>query len=264
MLKILHGDWIDKLRTLEPDSIDLTVTSPPYGEARTYGREGPSDFQFEPGAIELLRVTKPGGVVCWNVGDTTVKGSETLAPFHQAIVFKSIGFNVHDTMIWEKPNFAHPEKVRYHQLFEYVFVLSKGSPKTFNPLKDKKNLYAGSGTYGINSMREPNGDRSIRKRNIITEYGMRGNVWRMPSSGQEDICAAKEHPATMGRGICRDLILSWSNEGDTVLDPLAGSGTTGAEALRLARKAVLIEREPAYWPLIEQTCHVTPGLPLGD
>lgn len=264
MIQILQGDSVEQLARLPSGSIDLIVTSPPYGELRTYG--GPFNWLFQGTAKQLFRVLKEGGVCCWNVGDSVVDGSETLAPFEQAIHFKRVcGFSVHDTMIWEKLNFANPESVRYHQLFEFVFILSKGKPATFNPIKDKRNATAGRiGCLGKNTYAKRDGSRSVRAHTYVTnEFGMRGNVWRGRTRGQEEFCKKLPPPAMMPRWLVRDLVLSWSNAGETVLDPFGGSGTTGEEALKLGRRATLIELNPEYCRLIRQRCDsITAGLPL--
>jgi DNA modification methylase len=259
-LQIIQGDALEMLRTLPSESVHLVVTSPPYDKLRTYGGYS---WDFEGIARELYRVLVPGGVLCWNVNDSTVDGSETLTSCKQKIFFREqVGFRVHDTMIYEKLNFSHPESSRYHQMFEYVFVLSKGALRVFNPIKDKPNKYAGTGTFGVNSLRERDGTMKVRKRNIIEAFGRRGNVWKGKTRGQEDVCGECPHPAMMPKWLARDLILSWSNPGDVVLDPMAGSGTTGTEAIANARRAILIELNPAYVELIRQRTNVTPGLPL--
>jgi DNA modification methylase len=125
--KLHLGDSAQVLQTIDAESIDLTVTSPPYDNLRTYNG---FTFDFETIARELYRVTKPGGVVVWVVGDATVKGSETGTSFRQALFFKDVcGFNLHDTMIWAKPNPVPTQSTRYQASTEYMFVLSKGAPK---------------------------------------------------------------------------------------------------------------------------------------
>lgn len=249
------------MKPLPDGSIQLVVTSPPYDNLRTYGGHS---WDFENTARQLTRLLCDGGIICWNVGDSVVDGSETLTSCKQKIFFREeCGLRIHDTMIYEKSNFGQPERSRYHQLFEYVFVLSKGKPRCFNPIKDKPNAWAGTGTFGRNTLRESDGTMGERKRNIIEPFGMRGNVWRGNTRGQEDCCDGVSHPAMMPKWLARDLILSWSNVGDTVLDPMAGSGTTATEALALGRKAISIEVNGDYVPLIDRaTSNVTLGLPL--
>lgn len=250
--KILQGDALIRLRDdIASESIHCVVTSPPYDDLRSYG--GDFEWNFEGIATELYRALAPGGVACWNVGDSVVNGSETLTAFRQAIYFVDrVGFRMHDTMIWQKSNFSNPEKVRYHQLFEYVFILSKGKPRVFNPICDKPNKY--SGPLGKNTFRAKNGERAERPIKNGREFGMRGNVWTGNTRGQEMVCAKCEHPAMMPKWLVKDLIFSWTNAGDVVLDPFAGSGTTGEAAISNGRQFVGIELNPEYIPMIVRSC----------
>ena len=225
---IYHGDCVDVMRTFPEGVIDLTVTSPPYDNLRTY--KGYT-FNFEEIAKELYRVTKQGGVVVWVVNDATIKGSETGTSFRQALYFKEIGFNLHDTMIYLKNGASFPagkNSNRYSQVFEYMFVFSKGKPKTANLLKDKPNKWAGSSTFGVSSNRQKNGKIKKGSKRIVGEFGYRTNVWEIPNgkgySASDDI--AYEHPAIFPEALAEGHILTWSNEGDIVLDPMCGSGTT--------------------------------------
>lgn len=234
----------DGLALIGRNEIPLTVTSPPYQNLRSY--KGYS-FNFEETAQHLLRVTVPGGIVCWVIGDSVQDGSETLEPFRQALFFKYNGFSVHDTMIYQKSNFSNPEKTRYHQVFEYVFIMSKGKPRTFNPLKDRKNVSAGKiGSLGVNTCTQVDGSKLIRPRKVNTAYGMRHNVWLGKTRGQEEMCKELKHPAMMPKWLARDLILSWSNPGDVVLDPMMGSGTTAQMAIETGRQYLGFESAPEY------------------
>jgi site-specific DNA-methyltransferase (adenine-specific) len=244
MIDLKLGDCLEIMKSLSDASIDLTVTSPPYDNLRTYNGYS---FDFRGIAKELYRVTKDGGVVVWVVGDATINGSETGTSFKQALYFKDIGFNLHDTMIWKKPNFSNPSSNRYHQTFEYMFVLSKGKPKTFNSIKDRKNIYAGNlGSVGENTSTQVDGTKKIRERKVIAEYGQRHNVWEMNTSGQENMGKELKHPATFPERLAYDHIISWSNEGDTVLDCFLGSGTTGKVAKQLNRQFIGIEISLEY------------------
>lgn len=261
MIEIHQGDWVERLRELPDDSVDLTVTSPPYDDLRTYGGH---KWDFASGALQLFRVTKPGGVVCWNVGDATIKGTETLTSFRQAIYFKDVcGFFVHDTMIYMKSNGSKPNPRRYNQVMEYIFIFSKGVPSTVNLIRDKPNVTAGKSVFGKHTMREKDGSMTLRKNRIVAaEFGVRGNVWLGNTRGQEDVCQALPHPAMMPKWLARDLVLSFSNPGDTVLDPMAGSGTTGMAAIETGRNTILFENNPDYIPVIQQSCNITPGFKL--
>lgn len=230
--KIYHGDCLEIMRQFNSESIDLTVTSPPYDNLRTYNG---FSFDFESIAKELYRVTKSGGVVVWVVGDATVKGSETGTSFKQALYFKEIGFNLHDTMIYQKSHVSFPETNRYYPIFEYMFILSKGKPKTTNLINDRKNIYAGNTVSG--GQREVDGRLSRktgnRKQNRIKEYGVRYNIWRIDAGYMKTTKDkfAYEHPAMFPEQLAEDHILSWSNPGDVVLDTMCGSGTTLKMAL---------------------------------
>lgn len=250
--KIMQGDALIRLRDdVAIESIHCVVTSPPYDNLRSYA--GNCDWNFEGIAAELYRVLTPGGVVCWNVGDSVVNGSETLTSFRQAIHFVDrVGFRMHDTMIWQKSNFSNPEKARYHQLFEYVFILSKGKPRVFNPICDKLNKY--SSPLGKNTFRKTDGERAERAITKGREFGMRGNVWLGNTRGQEIVCAECKHPAMMPKWLAKDLVLSWTNSGDVVCDPFAGSGTTGEAAISNGRRFVGIELNADYIPLIVNSC----------
>jgi len=243
LYELHHGDCLEVMRGMPDGSVDLTVTSPPYDNLRTYNGY---TFDFEGIAQELYRVTKQGGVVVWVVGDATIKGSETGTSFRQALYFKDVcGFNLHDTMIWDKQNCSSVGAMsRYENTFEFMFVLSKGAPSSTNVIKDKPNKRAGEMQHG--SIRQADG--SVRKttgygKRAIAEFGRRSNVWRVFP------CKAKSerlHPAPYPLDLVRDHIASWSNPGDTVLDPFLGSGTTGKAALDLGRKFIGIEISVEY------------------
>ena len=208
--------------------IDLTVTSPPYDNLRDY--KGYS-FDFKSIAKELFRVTKQGGVVVWVVGDATINGSETGTSFRQALYFMECGFNLHDTMIYQKQGFANPSNNRYHQVFEYMFVFSKGTPQTTNLIKDKINNWGNTET-GNTSQRQIDGSTIRTGKRNISYIGMRYNVWEIKNEGgwnNIDI-VVKKHPASFPENLAKDHIYSWSNEGDLVYDPFMGSGTTAKMA----------------------------------
>lgn len=240
--KLYNEDCAIGLRKISSDSIDLVVTSPPYDSLRDYKGY---DFDFENIAIELYRVVKPGGVVAWIVSDGTVNGSETGTSFRQALFFKEIGFNIHDTMIWKKDTCTFPEKARYYSNFEYMFIFSKGKPKTIHLISDRKNLWSGTKIHG--TYREKNGQTKERSNawceTVCGDYGVRFNVWEMPSEKDNKT----GHPAVFPNGLARDHIISWSNRGDIVLDPFSGSGTTAIEALNNGRDFIGFEISKEYY-----------------
>lgn len=256
---MLLGDNVEQMKEHIPDDyIDFTCTSPPYDNLRNY-----KGFTFDCDALikELYRVTKPGGIVMWNVADGTIDGSESMTSFKQAIKFTEAGFKCHDTMIYEKGNFSNPSSNRYHQIWEFMFIFSKGKPKTFNPIKDKKIVgmdnpdHARTGTFGKNTVRQKDGTMKDRgQRKVYGEFGMRTNIWKLPTAGQERPGKSIEHPAKMPTALAKDHIISWSNHGDTIFDPFAGSGTTGVEALKLGRKFIGIELAQEYYDICVKNC----------
>ena len=209
------------MKNMPDNFVDLIVTSPPYDNLRSYNGY---TFDFESIAKELFRVTKEGGVIVWIVQDATIKGSKTGTSFKQVLYFKELGFNLNDTMIWDKGSFTAVGSltVRYGPSFEYMFILSKGKPKTFNPIKDRKNKHSGKTSKHIMKRQIDGTMKKENKKNYkIGEYGIRFNVWQFPKfSGRST------HPAVFPKKLVIDHIISWSNEGDTIYDPFMGSGTT--------------------------------------
>jgi DNA modification methylase len=246
--KIYNEDCLETMSKMEDNCVDLTITSPPYDELRTYNGYS---FKFEDIAKELYRVTKNGGVVVWVVGDATLNGSESGTSFRQALFFKEIGFNLHDTMIYQKANFSNPSINRYHQIFEFMFIFSKGSPKTFNPIKDRLNITQG-GSVGKNTSRQKDGTLKVNTKRTNDKYGMRYNIWRMKTVGQENMGKSLPHPAMFPMQLAKDHILSWSNVGDLVYDPFIGSGTTAIASINLGRNYLGSDISKEYCDITEQ------------
>lgn len=241
------GDCLELMKDMPDKSIDLTITSPPYDNLREYGGYS---FDFEGIAKELFRITKDGGVIVWVVGDATINGSETGTSFKQALFFKEIGFNLHDTMIWLKrsPPLTHK---RYEQGFEYMFVLSKGNLKTFNPIKSKIKYPDKRKNKEVRREKDGSKDMGYASRNKdCISY----NTWDIPTGGghsTKDKCAY-EHPAIFPEKLAKDHILSWSNEGDTILDCFLGSGTTMKMCGFTSRNCIGFEINPEYESIIRK------------
>ena len=246
--KIYNMDCLDGLRQMEDCCVDLTVTSPPYDDLRKYNGYS---WDFESVAKELYRVTKDGGVVVWVVGDKTKSGSETGTSFKQALFFKECGFNLHDTMIWVKDGGgAIGSNKCYTQNFEYMFVFSKGTPKTINLIYDKPNLSFGVDKSGV-GRRKIDGTKKIEKRKPAKEFSRRNNWWYIPPQ------KGKEHPAVFPEQLANDHIITWSNEGDIVFDPFMGSGTTGKMAGLNNRKFIGIELDNTYFEIAKERTEKT-------
>ena len=237
--QVYQGDCLEKMEDIPDGSIDMVLTSPPYDNLRTYnGILEWGEHIWKPVIQELFRLVKDGGVVVWVVGDATIKGSETGTSFKQALWAKECGFNLHDTMIWKKHTFSSPIPTRYHDVFEYMFIWSKGRPKSLNLIEDRKNKSAGE-THSV-TIREADGSLHYRSPKTIKTHGKRFNIWEQTTTRD------KQHPAPFPEKLAHDHIISWSNEGDTILDPFAGSGTTGVACQNLNRNFILIEKEPEY------------------
>ena len=240
--KIYNENCLDTMAKMSDNFIDLTVTSPPYDNLRTYNGYC---FDFQAVAKELYRVTKQGGVVVWVVGDATVRGSESGTSFRQALFFKECGFNLHDTMIWEKTAML-PTQDRYYAIFEYMFVFSKGKPNAMNLIDDKQNTAGGrvqKKDKCINKGKQETGEGTF----IRKEFGRRTNIWRIPIGKNKE---TKGHPAVFPEQLANDHIVSWSNENDLVYDPFIGSGTTAKMAIQNNRKYIGSEISKEYCEII--------------
>ncbi len=261
MIKLIHGDCRDVLKDLINNNIliDLTVTSPPYDNLRNYDDSLEWNFDiFKEVADLLYQITVDGGVVVWIVNDATINGSETGTSFKQALYFKEIGFRLHDTMIYQKPQISFPEQNRYYPCFEYMFILSKGKPKTVNLIKDRINKMGGQ-TFGTTerqidgSLKKSKGAVTKRK---IKKRGVRHNIWVIDGgkykSSKNPI--AHQHPAIFPEQLAKDHIISWSNPNDLVLDCFMGSGTVGVACQELGRDFIGIDKVEEYVNIAKERC----------
>jgi DNA modification methylase len=260
MIDLRLGDCLELMKDIPDGSVDLTVTSPPYDNLRTYNGNNShwGEHVWKEVIKELFRVTKVGGVVVWVVGDATIKGSETGMSFKQALWAMECGFNLHDTMIYHRTT-PHPPNVRYYQEFEYMFVWSKGKTKTFNPLtqpKSKKTI----GITGTQRDRKGNtiplGNKAKERstNSLSNSQRIKSNIWYIPAgymlSTKDKV--AFDHPAMFPEKLAHDHIISWSNECDTVFDPFTGSGTTGKMAVSLGRSFIGFELDPDYFAIAQK------------
>ena len=234
------GDCLELLKNIPDNSIDLTITSPPYDDLRIYTG---GKFDFENIARELCRVTKEGGVVVWNVNDKIKNGTKSLTSFKQAIFFNEIGFNVNDVMIWKKTNpMPQVKQPRYNQCFEYMFVFSKGKPKTFNPIMvDCKNA---NKQYKSTCKKITQGKERVYKEFNINKQKVSDNIWEFAVSQNKT-----NHPAVFPLKLPLKHILSWSNEKDIVLDPFMGSGTTMIACVQTNRHYIGFDISKDYFDI---------------
>ena len=245
-MNLMLGDCLERMKEIPDGSVDLTVTSPPYDNLRTYNNSLDwGEHIWKPVLQELFRVTKKGGVVVWIVSDATIKGSETGTSFRQALYAKEIGFNLHDTMIYQKAGTgACGSNLCYLQSFEYMFVFSKNKPLTIRKIADHVNKSFGT---KCTADRVNKKGQKRKKERVVPKMSVRSNIWRY-SVGQKNV----NHPAIFPEKLANDHIISWSNEGDTVLDCFMGSGTTGKMALINNRKFIGIEKDAGYFEIAKQ------------
>jgi len=251
--KVTCCDCLEGMKNLPDGCIDLVVTSPPYDNLRDYKGIKWNETIWQNIIKELFRIIKPGGVVVWVVNDAVIDGSETGTSFKQALYFMQTGFKLHDTMYYEKENFAKPDKTRYWQHMEYMFVFSNGKPKTIHLIRDRKNKHKGS-LRTERAVREVDGQLTPRASFTVNEYGKRSNVWRYSIGG---ICTNKDkfsykHPAMFPDKLAYDHIISWSNEGGIICDPFIGSGTVAVAAIETGRQYIGMELSEEYCDIAEK------------
>ncbi len=248
--KIIEGNCVEVMKKFENNVIDLTVTSPPYDDLRNYKGYV---FPFENIARELYRITKQGGVVVWVVADATIDASETGTSFKQALHFKEVGFNLHDTMIFRKKNpIPQIYRKRYNNEFEYMFVFSKGVVKTHNPIMVDC-MHAGLELNGTTYKNYSKNEQTREKMaNPVKDKKIKGNIWEYVVGKKQEDQEAKGHPAPFPCELVRDHIYSWTNIGDIVLDPMSGSGTTCRVASEMDRQYIGIDISHEYCELARE------------
>lgn len=239
-ITIYHARAEEVLPSLTAGSVDLVVTSPPYDGLRTY--QGYT-WDFHSMAASLVHVLALGGVLVWVVDDQKIDGSETGTSLRQALSFMSLGLHLHDKMVYEALNGAIGAHNEYLQCFELMFVFSRGKPKTVHLLRDRLNVRSGPESTMKQKRRT---DGQLPGPHVITRavYGRRKNIWQYASGGRREETGG--HPAVFPYALARDHIVSWSNPGDLVLDPMMGSGTTLAAAKTEGRRAIGIDIEERY------------------
>jgi DNA modification methylase len=243
--KLLNVDGVEGLKMLPAESIPMVVTSPPWDKIRLYGGH---PFNFEAMANELWRVLMPGGVVCWHVADQIKRRTESGTSARDKLYFHDLGFCVNTLIVDVIAAHARPHG-RYGASLQYVFVLAKGRPNVFNPIKDIKNKNAGQRRRFYKRL--PDGTRSFVRSRQIPKYRMRSAVWHYETGRHHtsNDSEAHDHPAPMPERLAEDLIVSWSLAGDVVLDPMSGSGTTAKMALLNNRRYLGFEVYQKYHDL---------------
>lgn len=245
-MKLINDDCLVTMTEMEDGCIDLTVTSPPYDNLRTYKDSLEwGEHIWKPVLEQLYRITKEGGVVVWVVGDATIKGSESGVSFRQALHAKDCGFNLHDTMIYQKSQACFGSNNCYLQAFEYMFIFSKGKPVALNLIRDRQNKRSGVESMGAGGL-GADGSKAKRITKEMKATGKRKNIWEYGVGGGKT-----GHPAVFPEKLANDHIISWSNEGDVVFDPFMGSGTTGKMAKLNNREFIGIEKVEEYFKIAQ-------------
>ena len=253
-IDIYNEDCRDTMQRMKEEGVkvDLTVTSCPYDNLRSYHNSSTWNFDiFKEIAKLLYDITADGGIVVWVVGDATINGSETGTSFKQALYFMECGFKLHDTMLFEKNSSSFPAKRtgnRYTQIFEYMFVFSKGKPKTAHLICDKENKWKNFTNWGKNTNYNKDGEL-ILTNNIkpVPEFSPRNNIWKYTVGFNIN---EGKHPAVFPYQLAEDHLKTWSNEGDLIFDPFTGSGTTASAALCNNRKFIGSEIDKTYFDFI--------------
>ncbi len=243
---LFTADCVDFMKSMPRGCVDLTITSPPYDSLRDYKGY---QFNFHEIANGLYRITAEGGIVVWIVGDR-INGGRSLTSFRQGLYFQKIGFSMHDTMIYQKKNTPFMRSNAYTNAFEFMFVLSKGSPKTFNPLKEK------TVRHGFEMVVYNKGSDAVNRKNLkeLKKEKTKTNIWSyaVGMGGTTSDRIAFQHPAVFPEKLAEDHILSWTNEGELVFDPMCGSGTSCKMALLNRREYIGVDISEDYIQLAKQ------------
>ena len=248
-MKLMRGDCLELMKEIPANSIDMVMTSPPYDNLRDYGKDftGWGEHIWKPVLDGIFRVLKDGGVCVWVVGDATINGSETGTSFKQALYWMEIGGKLHDTMIYQKTNPMPLNDNRYTPSFEYMFVFSKGKPKSVNLIEERA-IYGGRKNAGTYYKKD---GTLVEKHGVgkdIKYYKVRSNIFSYSVGGGD----SNGHPAVFPLKLAKEHIISWSNEGDIVLDPFMGSGTTGVACHELGRNFIGIELDEGYFTIAKK------------
>ena len=245
-IELVNGDCAAVLPELPP--ADLILTSPPYDDLREYGGYNGA-FDFDAIAAACVANLAPGGVLVWVVADQIVDGGESGTSFRQALGFKALGLTLHQTLFFEAAHYRPIDQSRALRGVQYMFVFAKGKPIVANIPIDRPNVTAGAATrcYGSGRMQDDAKPDTRARVKVRADFGRRGPIWRYATGGDDF-----GHPAVFPYALARDHILSWTNPGDLVIDPMVGSGTMLRAAADLRRRAIGIEINPEYCDLIRQ------------
>ncbi len=244
--RIINADCIKATARLPANSIDLVMFSPPYDGIRDYKKGW--IFDFPALGKNLYRLVKDGGVCAVVINDGTQDFAKSLTSFRLVLNWcDTAGWRLFETCIYQRDgNPGAWWKRRFRVDHEYIFLFLKGKkPKTFDkeplmvPSKHAGRIY--SGTDRLTSGKFKKIDHKPVKR-----MKCRGTVWKYPTSNTEGNRTKLQHPATYPDPLAQDIIQCFSEPGDTVLDPMCGSGTTCVMAMKMKRQYMGIDINEEY------------------
>lgn len=260
--KIYNEDCLDTMSRMPDNSVDLIFTSPPYADRRksTYGgiKEDGYIQWFLPIAEQVKRILKPTGSFFLNIKPHTHDGERSLYVMELVIELKkNLGFLFVEEYCWTKNAFPIGTHGRFKNGFEPIYHFAKSDTNniTFNPLACGTPITEESKARAFrkNSKTTTNGSGMVVDRDNMKsiELARPSNVIHI-NNVINQFHQKMKHPATFPEGLVEFFVKSFSNEGDIVVDPFAGSGTTGVVAKKLKRKYILMEKESEYVNLIEE------------
>lgn len=253
--KIIHGDCEAVLKGFPDNSIDLIFTSPPYADRRqkTYGGVKPSDYVdwFLPKAVQFLRVLKPTGTFILNIKERVVDGERHIYVIELILKMRDQGWLWTEEFIWHKRN-SYPGKWpnRFRDNWERLLQFNK--QKRFNMYQEAVVVPIGDWAKDrLANLSETDKSRDESKvgsgfgKNVSNWLG-RDKVYPTNVIHMATECANKNHSATFPIDLPAWFIKLFTKEGDIVLDPFVGSGTTALAAIQLGRKHVSIDINKEY------------------
>lgn len=265
---IILGDCKEKLKELESNSVDLIITSPPYADQRssTYGGIKPDKYVqwFLPISEELLRVLKPTGTFILNIKERVVNGERHTYVLELILEMRRQGWLWTEEFMWHKKN-SYPGKWpnRFRDSWERLLQFNK--TKKFNMHQEAVMVPTGDWAKGrlknlsaIDKTRDESKVGSgFGKR--IANWLNRGKAYPTNVLHMATECGNKNHSATFPEALPKWFIKLFTKEGDYVLDPFLGSGTTCIVAQRMYRNSIGIEILKEYYEISKSRIN-TPNL----
>lgn len=265
---IILGDAKEKLQGIEKDSIDLIITSPPYADQRksTYGGVHPDKYVdwFLPISDELLRTLKPSGTFVLNIKEKVVAGERHTYVLELILEMRKQGWLWTEEFIWHKKN-SFPGKWpnRFRDSWERLLQFNKA--KDFNMYQEE--VMVPMGDWAKSRLRNLSSVDLVRDESKVgSGFGKKISNWVNREKAYPNNvlhlateCGNKSHSAVFPEALPEWFIKLFTKEGDTVLDPFLGSGTTSRVAKRMGRNSIGIELLEEYYALARKSIDDAPG-----